>query len=210
MRGIYRSPVNSPHKRQCFVWSAWIIGWENNHGTSDLKRHRAHYDVIVIVYIPKSSSSEASKFAVGSIIRNWQNSNPVNDCGYKDWNITRLNETDSVMSTAERIPTKILLGWRSILKRAKPKRTNPLPVTIIKMHIGYKTSVIRVITDIPPDRNKTLVSLESLPVDWNTPVDGVTFISEDVTYSYLNIYIYICIYIYIRRYLLCYVIYMRY
>ena len=54
VRGIHRSPVNSPHKGQwrralmfpfiCF----WINGWVNNREAGDLRRHRAHYDVIVI------------------------------------------------------------------------------------------------------------------------------------------------------------------
>ena len=33
----------------CFVWSApWINGWVNNREAGDLRRHRAHYDVIVM------------------------------------------------------------------------------------------------------------------------------------------------------------------
>ena len=54
VRGIHRSPVNSPHKGQwCgpFMFSlicAGINGWVNNHEAGDLRRHRAHYDVTVI------------------------------------------------------------------------------------------------------------------------------------------------------------------
>ena len=34
----------------CFLWSApWINGWVNNRDAGDLRRHRAHYDVIVMV-----------------------------------------------------------------------------------------------------------------------------------------------------------------
>ena len=29
----------------------WINVWENNHKAGDLKRYRAHYDVIVMKYI---------------------------------------------------------------------------------------------------------------------------------------------------------------
>ena len=33
----------------CFLWSVpWINGWVNNHEAGDLRRHRAHYDVIVM------------------------------------------------------------------------------------------------------------------------------------------------------------------
>ena len=55
MRGIHRSLVNSPHKGQwCgaltfFFICAWIDGWVNNREAGDLRHHRAHYDVTVMV-----------------------------------------------------------------------------------------------------------------------------------------------------------------
>ena len=54
MRGIHRSPVNSPHKghwRGALMFSlicAWINGWVNNREAGDLRRHRAHCDVTVM------------------------------------------------------------------------------------------------------------------------------------------------------------------
>ena len=54
LRGIHRSPVNSPHKGQrrgALMFSlicARINGWVNNGEAGDLRRHRAHYDVIVM------------------------------------------------------------------------------------------------------------------------------------------------------------------
>ena len=54
VRGIHRSPVNSPHKGQWrrallfFFICAWINGWVNNREAGDLRRHRAHYDVTVM------------------------------------------------------------------------------------------------------------------------------------------------------------------
>ena len=54
VRGIHRSPVNSPHKGQwrgAFVFSlicVWINDWVNNREAGDLRRHRGHYDVNVI------------------------------------------------------------------------------------------------------------------------------------------------------------------
>ena len=53
-RGIHRSPVNPPHKGQwrgALMFSliyVWINGWVNNRETGDLRRYRAHYDVIVM------------------------------------------------------------------------------------------------------------------------------------------------------------------
>ena len=50
VRGIHRSPVNSPHKdqwRRDLMFSlicAWIGSWVNNREAGDLRRHRTHYD----------------------------------------------------------------------------------------------------------------------------------------------------------------------
>ena len=52
--GIHWSPVNSPHKGQwrgALMFSltcAWINSWVNNGEAGDLRRHHAHYDVIVM------------------------------------------------------------------------------------------------------------------------------------------------------------------
>ena len=50
--GIYRSPVNFPRKGQWrgalmfYFISAWMNDWANNREAGDLRRHRAHYNVI--------------------------------------------------------------------------------------------------------------------------------------------------------------------
>ena len=57
LRGIHRSPMNSPHKGQ---WRGAVIfslicarlnGWVNNREAGDLRHHRAHYDVTVMHHI---------------------------------------------------------------------------------------------------------------------------------------------------------------
>ena len=54
VRGIHRSPVNSPHKGQwrgALMFSlicVWIHGWVNNREACDLRRYPAHYDVAVM------------------------------------------------------------------------------------------------------------------------------------------------------------------
>ena len=54
VRGIDRSPVNSPHKGQwrgALMFSlicVWINDWVNNREDGQLRRYRAHYDVIVM------------------------------------------------------------------------------------------------------------------------------------------------------------------
>ena len=55
VRGIHRSPVNSPHKGQwrgALMFSmicAWINSWVNTRKAGNLRRHRGHYDVSVIM-----------------------------------------------------------------------------------------------------------------------------------------------------------------
>ena len=57
VRGIHRWPVNSPHKGQwrgALMFSlicAWINGWVNNGDAGDLRRHHAHYDVTVMIWL---------------------------------------------------------------------------------------------------------------------------------------------------------------
>ena len=63
VRGIHRSPVNSPHKGQwrgALMFSlicVWINGWVNNREAGDLRRYRAHYDVTVMSMVNFSLSS---------------------------------------------------------------------------------------------------------------------------------------------------------
>ena len=53
VQGIHWSPVNSPHKSQwhgALMFSlicAWIHSWVNNGEAGDLRRHRAHYDIVM-------------------------------------------------------------------------------------------------------------------------------------------------------------------
>ena len=54
VRGIHRSPANSPHQGQwrgvmmLLLICAWINGWINNREANDLRRHRTHYDITVM------------------------------------------------------------------------------------------------------------------------------------------------------------------
>ena len=66
VRGIHRSPVNSPHKGQwrgalTFSWiCAWINGWVNNRKAGDSRRHRPHYNVIVIIISTLTNHCDAN------------------------------------------------------------------------------------------------------------------------------------------------------
>ena len=57
VRGIHRSPVNSPHTegqwRRALIFSliyAWTNGWVNDHDAVGLRRRRAHYHATVMPY----------------------------------------------------------------------------------------------------------------------------------------------------------------
>ena len=75
VRGIRRSPVNSHYKGQwrgALMFSligAWINGWAINREADDLRRYRAHYDVIVtIVY---NSKEQCARFGFEWCVMGW-------------------------------------------------------------------------------------------------------------------------------------------
>ena len=57
VRGIHRSPANSPRKGQwrgALMFSliyAWLNGWVNTREAGDMRRYRAHYDAIVMSFL---------------------------------------------------------------------------------------------------------------------------------------------------------------
>ena len=68
VRGIHWSPVNSLHKGQwrgAFMFSficAWIIRWVNTREAGDLRRYRAHYDVIIMVVVISLAFTKLSQW----------------------------------------------------------------------------------------------------------------------------------------------------
>ena len=67
VRGIHRSPVNSPHKGQwrgALMFSLICVrinGWVNNGEAGDLRRYRAHFDGTVMVIRPNCMRRPYSK-----------------------------------------------------------------------------------------------------------------------------------------------------
>ena len=58
VRGLHRRSVDPPHKGQwrgALMFSliiAWTNGWENGRAAGDFRRHRSHYDVILmLIYV---------------------------------------------------------------------------------------------------------------------------------------------------------------
>ena len=73
VRGIHRSPVNSPEKGQwrgalmfSLIW-AWVNDWINNRKADDLRPHRAHYDVTVML-AAESISKRLFAWKLGSFV----------------------------------------------------------------------------------------------------------------------------------------------
>ena len=70
VRGIHRPAVNSPHNGQwrgALMFSlicVWINGWVNNLEAGDLRRNRAHYDVIVMFFSVAMFFDCAGRFVV--------------------------------------------------------------------------------------------------------------------------------------------------
>ena len=63
VKGIHRSPVDSPHKsqwRRALKFSlicAWTNDWANDRDAGDLRRHRPYYDVTVMIHQNKNNHS---------------------------------------------------------------------------------------------------------------------------------------------------------
>ena len=87
VRGIHRSPVNSPHKvqwRGALMFSlvcAWTNGFVSNRDAGDLRRHRAHYDVTVMDLGYRSSTEttiEVNKSDIRVQVIHWGHDNLAN------------------------------------------------------------------------------------------------------------------------------------
>ena len=108
------SAVDSPHKdqwREALMFSlicAWTNGWVNNCDAGDLRRHPAHYDVIVMYFI---NSSWAHNRYVANIpfamIWMFQSVSQFRTC----------HDSRAVVPCAEMWPV------RSTIHRMRPKRT---------------------------------------------------------------------------------------
>ena len=77
-RGIHRSRVNSPHKYQwrgALMFSliyTRITGGVNNHEqTGDWRRHRAHYDVIVMIGVKRMNTLGQNAFRFICVNQNY-------------------------------------------------------------------------------------------------------------------------------------------
>ena len=97
VRGIHRSPVNSPNKGQ---WRGALMftlictrinGWVNNREAGDLRRHRAHYDVIVMPnsgFMPNTPNTGLSTF--GTCDKPLRDASPESMTTQFIWSISQI------------------------------------------------------------------------------------------------------------------------
>ena len=70
VRGIHRSPMNSPHKGQChgalmfFFIYVWINDWVNNREAGDLRPFHAHRDVTVMSSLCRLTRNKSSNLRI--------------------------------------------------------------------------------------------------------------------------------------------------
>ena len=100
VRGIQRSPVNSPHKGQwrgALMFSlicAGINGWVNNREAGDLRHHRAHYDVTVMAAPTSPSGQWVKQRKMGHNVYTQVNTNP--SCVYGKLHVIILTRTTQI------------------------------------------------------------------------------------------------------------------
>ena len=75
--GHFCEVLNSPHKGQwrgalmISLICVWVNGWVNNHEAGDLRRHRTHYDVIVLGKRWLSLKGPVSRTSVAVLLLDW-------------------------------------------------------------------------------------------------------------------------------------------
>ena len=129
VRGIHRSPVNSPHKGQwrgalmLSLTCAWINGWVNNDEAGDLTRYRAHYDVTVMYCEAHWSTHRELEPSIPVFLR----------CG---GNLKLIIQNNSLGTRHEisarwmpRNPTK---EWSALVQVMVPKK----PITLISLSLS--------------------------------------------------------------------------
>ena len=91
VRGIHRSPVNSPHKGQgrgALMFSLICVrinDWVNNRQAGDLRRYRAHYDVILMQCSKEVDNLLATSLLADSFVFSYRRRLMVPEYEYSDY-----------------------------------------------------------------------------------------------------------------------------
>ena len=130
-------PVNSPHKGQwrgvlMFSLScAWINDWVNNREAGGLKRHRAHYDLIVM-----DINMSSIKWPLSFL-------HPMICVCYRWWNSGILRRATPSLSTARHMETLPSRVWH-LTKREEGNRVFRLPY---HHHSSHMSAMVSQLTD---------------------------------------------------------------
>ena len=118
VRGIHRSPVNSPHKGQwrgALMFSlicAWTNRWVNNRDAGDLRRHRAHYDATIM--------SGEREFPKTMIKKNFWGKKTSNNT-YPSWNLRPAKFAFQKSRSIDKISSFIFFfTWSKIIHKRQP------------------------------------------------------------------------------------------
>ena len=141
-RWIPRWPVNSPHKGQwrgALTFSlicAWINCWVNNGEAGDLRRHHAHYDVMVMVLF-------WWKFAVASEFPHFPPLVALSDIVF----VVSLNKLSSCKLQIIRVFLNNLYVFYWYLKLSFIIRNSTLHFDILLSFLYHVNDVLYVLTD---------------------------------------------------------------
>ena len=130
--GNSRSPLNSPYKgkwRKALMFSlicAWINGWVNYREAGDLRRHGAHYDVIVMItlYTAPCASGMFTCFNRNCV-------SPSSLCNYQD---DCKDESDEDYANAQCEGKPILTHWGRDKMAAISQTTHSNAFSWMKMY----------------------------------------------------------------------------
>ena len=113
VRGIHRSPVNSPHKGQWrgpLMFSlicVWINGWVDNREAGDLRCYHAHYGVTVMVTWPPLIWNHLSYFITNGRI--------IDNIKYIPQNIRQAKHCFLVLNNTVKLMSSVEITFKAIL-----------------------------------------------------------------------------------------------
>ena len=147
LRGIHRSPVNSPHKGQwrgALVFSlicVWINGWVNTREAGDLRRYRAHYDV-TMMHTFHWQVEHATKYKHNLVRRLWKLCYGAEYAKPENAPTITLSREKEMIMMGDLNPIMYRWGgWRGKVTRNFERRSSPQSHMIDHGHDNNATNI---------------------------------------------------------------------